>query len=460
MNRRTRRLAAAAAALLLALSTGAALAESRDPGQLFEQGMTARQAGDFPLAIEAFEKLVQRQPGNADALLMLGTLYGFETRFAEAERTLRRGLDLAPDYHDIALALARVLAWQDRFAEAEAQVARVLAQSPDQVEALTLRARIAFYRQRYGQAEQDFLRAEELAPNTLDSLVGLGDVAAAQGREQAARRYWLRAQAVDPASRDVRQRLDRLGRGEGPRWRLDLIGSLSELSGDRPPWREASVQLTHLLNRSTDLFARLEGNERFERRDWYLEAGAIHRFSAALTGSLSLGGAPEAQFREQFALGAGLSARIAEGQSVPVDAVEWIGPTLLTLDLRHASYRDGTSLTVRPGVEQYLLDGQLMLAGQAILSRQDGTWRPGWSARADLAPEAWRGIGLSVGYAAAPELSDGRVADTFTWFAGVRLPLPDGPMLRLDVAEEHRRDVLSRAESRRTSVTFGIGIRF
>ena len=63
---------------------------------------------------------------------------------------------------------------------------------------------------------------------------------------------------------------------------------------------------------------------------------------------LLAGGTPGADFRPRWQVGAGGRARVSGGAT----------PTVLTLDLRHASYRSGKTTLINPGIEQYLFGGQ------------------------------------------------------------------------------------------------------
>src|SRR5689334_3340382 len=88
-GRRTRAAALALAALLAACPSPGR-AQSFDT--LYGQALEARRKGEFDEAIRLLREALRLGPTNADALLLLGTIYGFQNRFAEAERTLRDAL--------------------------------------------------------------------------------------------------------------------------------------------------------------------------------------------------------------------------------------------------------------------------------------------------------------------------------------------------------------------------------
>ncbi len=95
------------AALLLAASP--ALAQQLNP---YDQGIAARLGGDTARAVILLEEAVRREPKNADAQLQLGLSLMAADRLDEAETSLKRALELAPDYQDAKDALARLAQWR------------------------------------------------------------------------------------------------------------------------------------------------------------------------------------------------------------------------------------------------------------------------------------------------------------------------------------------------------------
>lgn len=99
------RVLVAAAMLTLAAP---ALGQTREPEQLYAEGVAARIAGDVVRAVDLLHQVVEAQPANADAHLQLGLALSAAHRDAEAEAALLRTLELAPDYADASIALARL----------------------------------------------------------------------------------------------------------------------------------------------------------------------------------------------------------------------------------------------------------------------------------------------------------------------------------------------------------------
>lgn len=97
---------AALAASLAAGSVPAVAAQGQPDG--YEAGVAARLAGDHARAIALLQTLVAREPANADAHLQLGLALMAAGRPDQAGLSLRRVLELAPNYQDAKDALARL----------------------------------------------------------------------------------------------------------------------------------------------------------------------------------------------------------------------------------------------------------------------------------------------------------------------------------------------------------------
>jgi YaiO family outer membrane protein len=127
------------AALLAALLAASAPAIAQAP-DLYEQGVAARHSGDHARAIDLLGRAVAADPANADAHLQLGLALMAAGRLGEAERSLRRTLELAPDYDDARIALVRLEQRRGNRTGALAELERV---NPANPEASELRSTLA-----------------------------------------------------------------------------------------------------------------------------------------------------------------------------------------------------------------------------------------------------------------------------------------------------------------------------
>jgi YaiO family outer membrane protein len=362
---------------LLALSlVSAAQPEAPAPAGTYEEGVAARRAGDHRRAVAILQDVVSREPGNSDAHLQLGLALLAAGDLDAAEASLRRTLEIAPNYDDARIGLARIQQ-----------------QRGDRGGALTV--------------------LEPVSPTNQDA---------------AGLRMQLSAGADDA----------------GYRGQINVDGSYSALEGTQPDWREGSVQLRYELTEDTAVSGGIEAARRFRNTDLYSEARVDHRVSDGTSFYLSAGGAPNADFRPEWQIGAGGSARLRSGPN----------PTSLTIDARQAHYRAGDIQTVVPGIEQYVLDGRAWLTARWInIFDETGEHHSGWLGRGDfMASDRLR---LFAGAADAPDVSEGVVVDTFSLFGGVSYDLNARSTLRLSVAHEDR-----ARGSDRLQLGAGLGWRF
>ncbi len=290
-------------------------------------------------------------------------------------------------------------------------------------------------------AEAAFRAALAVAPDYADARIGLARVAQRRG-DTAAAIEALRP--IDSASADAAELRRQLARDPGlARWQLDLEGSLSELSGPRPDWKEAAVQLRYRPDARTAVGARIEYAERFARTDVYGELSVETALSDAVRGYLTLGATADPDFRPDWQIGLGGSARLRSGPYA----------TVATLDLRQARFAVGDVQSVTPGIEQYL-GGRVWLTGRWInLFDERGRHRSGYMMRGDM--QVTDPLRLFAGYSDAPDTDEGIVVPVRSVFGGVSYDVSPRTTLRLTVAHEDR-----ATGADRTQFGLGAGFRF
>jgi YaiO family outer membrane protein len=293
-------------------------------------------------------------------------------------------------------------------------------------------------------AEATFRRTLEIAPGYEDARLGLARVAQRRGDRRAA---LAALEPISPANSEaagLRIQLADAGASEY-RWQINVDGNYSALEGDQQPdWKEGSVRLQYQATPDTTVSGGLEVARRFGNTDVYGEGRIDHRIGDGASVYVTAGGTPDANFRPEWQIGAGGSARVRGGDN----------PTSLTLDARQAHYQVGDIQTLVPGIEQYVAGGRAWLTGRWInIFDENGKHRSGWLARGDvMASDRLR---LFAGLADAPDVSEGVVTDTFSLFGGISYDLDERSTLRLSVAHEDR-----SAGSDRLQVGLGLGWRF
>ena len=331
-----------------------------------------------------------------------------------------------------ALAALAFLAW------AEAASAQDRAIDPDQTYATSVQDRLAG---RNEAAIKGSRRVLAVRPEDVDARLNLALALMATGRLDEAERELDLVLTQTPDYADARTARDSISRlrEDGADWRLNVSTAYSDLSHGLDPWREAVVTLSRRTADGT-VSGTFEHAERFDRTDTYVEARldrAVRRGAVYA----AFGGTPDADFRPEIALRAGAQRAVGTpGLAVTVDAGL----------MRYAA---GTVTTLQPGVEYTSPSGTMILGGRWInVWDERDTYRSGYSLRAIAAirPD----VRLRVGFADAPESSDGTTVDVRSTSLGVEVDFNDRLMLLLNGLREER------MAYDRDEITLGFAVRF
>lgn len=324
-----------------------------------------------------------------------------------------------------------------RPAEAVAKLEQVLLARPDDVDA-RLNLGLAFLALgRLDEAESAFSTVVARAPDYADAHGGLARVAQRRGDLATARREAAKAAQLAPDDPELGALVQSLD--PPPLWRIDVSGSRSTLSGGLPDWLEARFSVSRALSDQWNVVFAIEATERFNDRDTYVE-GRFDRRLARGSVYVAAGGAPDADYRPEALLGFGgqwqFARRIAG-----------------TLDGSAARYRSGSVTTVQPGVLVDIVPGRLQIAARWIHVRDEaGDPRDGYALQSRW--QAADRVALRLGYADAPETSEGVTVDVVAWNAGLDFELTERVTLRLTGVSEDR----GAYDRREASV--GLGMRF
>lgn len=326
-------------------------------------------------------------------------------------------------------------------ARAVALLGPIVAANPENADAQVQLGLAQLALGRLDAAEAAFRAALAVAPDYSDARIGLSRIAQRRGDIVGARRA---LEPVDPANADAAELRRQLAAEPLPaRWQIDLEGSLSDLSGPQPDWTEAAAQLRYRPDQSIAIGARIEYARRFDRNDVYGEASVEAALGDGLRGYLSFGATADPDFRPEWQVGLGGSARLRSGPYA----------TVLTLDARQARFALGDVQSVTPGVEQYL-GGRFWVTARWInLFDERGRHRSGYALRGDL--QASDPLRLFLGYSDAPDTDEGIVVPVRSVFGGVSIDISPRATLRLSLAHEDR-----ATGADRTQFGVGAGLRF
>lgn len=178
-----------------------------DPDALHYLGVLAHLRGRSDEALSLIRQAIARLPGDAGPLNNLGNVLVETQRYAEAEQAYRDGLALQPDQADALNNLATLLRKRGEAAEAEALARRAVQARPDFALGWYTLALTLVEQGRIADGTDAYRQAALLAPRLLQPRNAVPKALVHQGRlDDAARLYreWL---AADPANPVVRHHL-------------------------------------------------------------------------------------------------------------------------------------------------------------------------------------------------------------------------------------------------------------
>jgi tetratricopeptide (TPR) repeat protein/2-polyprenyl-3-methyl-5-hydroxy-6-metoxy-1,4-benzoquinol methylase len=201
---------------------------------LLEEAVRQHQAGHLDQAALLYRKIIAADPGNADALHLLGMALlrqGHAEAAAELTRkaiaiqgrkapyhfqlgaalqtlgdiegamaSYRRALVLKPDYPDTYNNMGNALAAQGKLDEAVSSFRHVLALQPDNAVAHNNLGNVQWTMGRQGEAEASYQKAIALQPDYAGAIISLGNLRRAGGELNEAENCYRRAVALTPQS--------------------------------------------------------------------------------------------------------------------------------------------------------------------------------------------------------------------------------------------------------------------
>ncbi|MCP5368815.1 MAG: sulfotransferase [Hyphomicrobiales bacterium] len=170
-----------------------------DPGQadaLHLLGVVAHQRGDAAAAVDLIGRAVKRNPGAATYLNNLGAALLALGRHGEAERQFRRALKARPDYVEALTNLGGALQKSGQGARAEQAYRRALALDPARADAHNNLGSLLHDRGQVEGALEHYRAALDANPHYVDAHANLGNALMALGETAAAESQYRQALAV------------------------------------------------------------------------------------------------------------------------------------------------------------------------------------------------------------------------------------------------------------------------
>jgi Tfp pilus assembly protein PilF len=158
-----------------------------------------QQKGDFPAAIIQLKNALQKNPDDAEARLLLGTVYNEAGDPQSAEKELRRAQDLRMSPAKVLPQLGQTLLVQGKFEQVLDETKQFAgAQAPAEILSLRGNAYLALGKAK--EAKAAFEQALQNQPDAPEALIGLAKHALTEGNIEAASSLSEQAVSKNPNS--------------------------------------------------------------------------------------------------------------------------------------------------------------------------------------------------------------------------------------------------------------------
>ncbi len=346
--------------------------------------------------------LAQQSDPVAQALRLAG-----EKNYAQAEAILQKQRQAHPDNPDIQAAQATVLLWKNDYIQARPMIDRLVTTYPQNPDYLLLRANENYYQGNLDAAEKDYAAIVAQHPDYAEAREGLNNIHA-QKTEQ-----------------------------EGNLWRLDTGYGISTFEhSNQPDWNHGFVQITRALDDQNLLIhARAERFDQYKTINTLYEIGATRKFSQALYGDLALAGSPEALYKPQVRLQAGINGRMTTEDQTYF-------PLWLPVTYQDDWYTTVENRTFSAGPLVAIADDWNASAKMIYTYQVDGKATKGWIAQLDgrFVPS----LRFTAGYSYAPDLELSSLTPVYTAFGALMYDVTEQVTARVDYAREDRSQSYTR----------------
>ena len=173
--------------------------KSQTPQALVAEARQYQQKGDFPAAIIQLKNALQKNPDDAEARLLLGTIYNEAGDPPSAEKELRRAQDLRMSPAKVLPQLGQTLLVQGKFEQVLDETKQFAgAQAPAEI--LSLRGNAYLALRKTKEAKAAFEQALQNQPGSPEALIGLAKHALTEGNIDAASSLSEQAVSKNPKS--------------------------------------------------------------------------------------------------------------------------------------------------------------------------------------------------------------------------------------------------------------------
>ena len=183
----------------LIFASTALYAAAQTPEDFYKRGMQAARRGEYPRALQHFQRTIKQEPGFAKAHAALGTIHLQLGDFTEAEVSLKRALNIAPELLQAEANLALLYAKTARLDDAINIYRNLLRKNPESLQ-VWLGIASAYQRaDRFEEAIEAYRESLTRSPNLPEVMTNLASCYEAIEQQGQAIHYYKAALVLAPA---------------------------------------------------------------------------------------------------------------------------------------------------------------------------------------------------------------------------------------------------------------------
>ena len=159
---------------------------------------SAFEKGRHDEALALYDKVLESEPGNIQALVRSGMLLSWKGQYTAAIERYDRALAVNPENYKAQMERAKVLSWSRRFEESQTAFGAILQAKPDDRDARLGLARVYSWGGNQNRAREEYMKVLDSGREDADALLGIAQTFAWSGDSVTALEWYERALRAEP----------------------------------------------------------------------------------------------------------------------------------------------------------------------------------------------------------------------------------------------------------------------
>jgi len=172
--------------------------DDEDINDLINKGLDAENVTEYDIALSYFDRVLQIEPDNLQALNAKGVIFAKTANYDEALTYFDKILEIDPENVDAMINKVALFAEQGKIEKATQFIDRILEIDPNNVEALYAKGEVLLKKREYEQSLSYLDKVLQIEPDNLRALNAKGSIYQKQQKYEEALIYFDRILEIDP----------------------------------------------------------------------------------------------------------------------------------------------------------------------------------------------------------------------------------------------------------------------